>query len=66
MVVKKMANPEHPINRYLRNRKIYYGQRLSLTCPFFVRAKEACFQLEVDVDQMAQPEYTPWITNMKT
>jgi hypothetical protein len=63
MVVKKMANPEHPINRYLRNRKIYYGQRLSLTCPFFVRAKEACFQLEVDVDQMAQPEYTPWITN---
>jgi hypothetical protein len=52
MVVKKMANPEHPMNRYLRNRKIYYGQRLSLTCPFFVRAKEACFQLEVDVDQI--------------
>jgi hypothetical protein len=61
MVVKIMAKPEHPINRYLRSRKIYglYGQRSSLTCPFFVRAKEACFQLEVGT-----PEYTPWITNM--
>jgi hypothetical protein len=62
MVVKIMAKTEHPINRYLRNRKIYdqYGQRLSLTCPFFFRAKEACFQLEVDlkdVDQTAKPEY---------
>jgi ribonuclease HI len=69
MVVKIMAKPEHPINRYLRNKKIYdqYGQRSSLTCPFFIRAKEACFQLEVDlkdVDQTVQPEYTPWITNM--
>jgi hypothetical protein len=36
-------------------------------CLFFVRAQEAYFQLEVDfkdVDQTAQPKYTPWITNM--
>jgi hypothetical protein len=60
MVVKIMAKPEHPINRYLRSRKRYYqyGQRPSLTCPFFVRAKEACIQLEVDLKDV-QPEYSP-------
>jgi hypothetical protein len=62
MVVEKMVKPEHPINRYLRNKKMYdqYGKRSSLTFPFLVRAKEACFQLKVDlrdVDQMAQLKY---------
>jgi hypothetical protein len=69
MVVKIIAKPEHPINRCLRIRKIYdqYGQRSSFTCPLFVKAKEACCQMEVDlkdVDQAPQLEYTPWITNM--
>jgi hypothetical protein len=65
MVVKIMTKPEHPINRYLRNRKIFdqYGQRSSLTCPFFVRVNGALFQLKVylkDVDLTA----LTWITNM--
>jgi hypothetical protein len=45
----------------LRKRKIYdqYGQKPILTCSFFIRAKEVCFQLEVDledVNQTVQPE----------
>jgi hypothetical protein len=64
MAVKITTKPEHPINRHLNNKKPYdqYGLRPSLTSPFFVRAKEVCFMLEVD--QMVQPEYTPWITNI--
>jgi hypothetical protein len=70
MAVKITTKPELPINRHLKNKKAYdqYGLRLSLTIPFFVRAKETCSMLEVDlkdVDQMVQPEYTPWITNME-
>jgi hypothetical protein len=64
------TKPEHPINRNLKNKKAYdqYGLRPSLTTPFFVRAKEICSMLEVDIKdvvQMVQPEYTPWITIMK-
>jgi hypothetical protein len=70
MAVKITTKPEHPINRHLKNKKAYdqYGLRPNPTTPFFVRAKETCFMLEVklkDVDQMVQPEYTPWITNME-
>jgi hypothetical protein len=53
----------------MKNKKAYdHGLRPSVTTPFFVRAKETCSMLEVDlkdVDQMVQPEYTPWITNME-
>jgi hypothetical protein len=70
MTVKITTKPKHPINRYLKNKKTYdqYGLRPSLTTPLFVRAKETCSMLEVDlkdVDQMVQPEYTPWITNVE-
>jgi hypothetical protein len=69
MAVKITTKPEHPINRHLKYKKAYdqYGLRRSLSTPFFVRAKETCSMLEVDlkdVDQMVQPEYTPWIINM--
>jgi hypothetical protein len=64
MAVKITTKPEHPINRHLKNKKAYdpHELRSSLTGPFFVRAKETCSMLEVDlkdVDQMVQPEYTP-------
>jgi hypothetical protein len=54
----------------MKNKKAYdqYGLRPSLTTTFIVRAKETCSMLKVDlkdVDQMVQPEYTPWITNME-
>jgi hypothetical protein len=70
MAVKITTKPEHSINQHLKNKKAYdqYGLRPSLTTLFFVRAKETCSMLEVDfkyVDQMVQPEYTPWITNME-
>jgi hypothetical protein len=70
MAVKITTKPEHPINRHLKNKKAYdqYGLRPSLTTLFFVRVKETCSMLEVDlkdVDQMIEPEYTPWITNME-
>jgi hypothetical protein len=70
MAVKITTKPEHPINRHLKNKKAYdqYGFRPSLTTIFFVRAKETCSMLEVnlkDIDQMDQPEYTSWITNME-
>jgi hypothetical protein len=63
MAVKITTKPEHPINRHLKNTKAYdqYGLIPSLTTPFFVRAKETCSMLKVDlkdVDQMVQPEYT--------
>jgi hypothetical protein len=70
MAVKITTTPEHPINRHLKNKKTYdqYGLRPSPTTSFFVRAKETCSMLEVDLkefDQMVQPEYTPWITHME-
>jgi hypothetical protein len=70
MAVKITTKAEHPINRHLKNKKAYhqYGLRPSLTTLFFVRAKETCSMLEVDlkdVDQMVQPEYTSWITKME-
>jgi hypothetical protein len=48
-----------------------HSQQGTTYCPWrlpFVRAKETCSMLEVDlkdVDQMVHPEYTPWITNME-
>jgi hypothetical protein len=70
MAVKITKKPKHPINRHLKNKKAYnqYGLSPNLTTSFFVRAKKTCSMLEVDlkdVDQMVQPEYTPWITNME-
>jgi hypothetical protein len=70
MAVKITTKPEYPINRHLKNKKAYdqYRLRPSLTTPFFVRAKEICSMLEVDlkdVDQMVQPEYSSWITNVE-
>jgi hypothetical protein len=70
MSVKITTKPEHPINRHLKNKKTYdqYVLRPSLTTSFFVRAKNTCSMLEddlKDVDQMLQPEYTPWITKME-
>jgi hypothetical protein len=70
MAVKITRKPEHPINRHLKNKKAddQYGLRPNLATPFFVRAKETCSMLVVnlkDVNQMVQPEYTPWITNME-
>jgi hypothetical protein len=61
MAVKITTKPEHPINRHLKNKNDKYGLRPSPTIPFFVRAKETCSMLEVDlklkdVDQMVQPE----------
>jgi hypothetical protein len=68
MAVKITTKPEHQINQHQKNKKAYdkYGLRPGLTNPFFVRAKETCYMLEIDlknVDQMVQPEYTPCITN---
>jgi hypothetical protein len=70
MVVKITKKTEHPINRHLKNKKAYdqYILRRIRTTPFFVRAKETCSILEInlkDLDHMVQPEYTPWITNME-
>jgi hypothetical protein len=70
MAVKVTTNPEHQINRHLHNKKAFdqYGLGPSLTTPFFVRAKETCSMLEIDlkdVGQMVQPEYTPLVTNME-
>jgi hypothetical protein len=70
MAVKITKKLEHPINQHLKNKKAYnkYGLRPSPTTPFFVRAKEICSMLEVDLKdayQMGQPKYTPWITNME-
>jgi hypothetical protein len=56
MVVKIIAKPEHPINRYLRNRKMISTDK--------DRASHA-LQLEVDLKddhQTAQSEYKLWIT----
>jgi hypothetical protein len=70
MAVKDTTKPEHQINRHLNNKKAYdqYGLGPSLTTLFFVRAKETCSMLEInlkDVGQMVQPEYTTLITNME-
>jgi hypothetical protein len=70
MAVKITTKPEHPINQHLNNKKAYdqYGFKPTLTTPFFVRPKETCSMLEVnlkDVDQVVQPKCTPWITNME-
>jgi hypothetical protein len=57
MAVKITTKPEHPINGHLKNKKAYdqYGLRPSLTTSLFVKVKETCSMLEVDlkdVDQM--------------
>jgi hypothetical protein len=51
MAVKITTKPEHPINQHLKNKKAYdqYGFRPSLTTFFFVRAKETCSMLEVNL-----------------
>jgi hypothetical protein len=63
-------NNKSRTSRHRKNKKAYdqYGLRPTLITLFFVRAKETCSMLVVDlkdVDQMVQPEYTPWITNME-
>jgi hypothetical protein len=51
MAVKIATKPEYSINRHLKNKKAsdHYGLSPSLTTPFFVRAKETCSMLEVDL-----------------
>jgi hypothetical protein len=68
MAVKIITKPEHTINQHLNNKKAYdqYGLRPSLTTPFFVRAKETCSMLEVDLKYVDQcSNRNTCITNME-
>jgi hypothetical protein len=70
MAVKITTKPEHPMHRHLKNKKAYDQYRLAQTKPNYLFLRQSqrnlLHMLEVDlkdVDQMVQPEYTPFITN---